>query len=372
VPRVVFDNVNKVFEAPARGTVNALSRFSLTVNSSEFLTIVGPSGSGKTTVLRLIAGLDNPSSGSISIGDEPVTSLPAAKRDVAMVFQNPALYPHMSVAQNLGFGLKVRRWSPSQAEQRVQEVADMLKLTPYLDSLPAELSGGQRQRVAIGRALARRAPLLLLDEPLANIDPALRMQMRTEIASLKKRLGTTTIYVTHDHFEALLLGDRVAVLHEGVLQQVADPVSLYRHPANLFVAGFFGTCPMNLFPGTLKHGGASDIVFEPSDGATTDRLGAACPVSLEPWINHPVILGVRAENMCVVTQSNNNGAQFTGKITLVENAGSELYAHGTWASHPFVARVPLATPLTVGRDHRFHIDPIHCCWFNPSTGQAIS
>ena len=246
---VVFDEVDKVYP----NGVQAVYDLSLEARDGEFLVLVGPSGCGKTTALRMVAGLEDISDGTVSIGGRVVNELTPKERDVAMVFQNYALYPHLTVADNIAFGLRLRRESKSVIEERVKWAAKMLDLTPYLARRPKELSGGQRQRVAMGRAIVRQPQAFLMDEPLSNLDAKLRVQMRADIAKLQRDLETTTIYVTHDQVEAMTMGDRVAVMNQGRLQQVDTPQRLYDQPANLFVAGFIGTPPMNLLAATVSR-----------------------------------------------------------------------------------------------------------------------
>ena len=249
---VRLEKVGKTF-----GETRILSGLDLEVFAGEFLVLVGPSGCGKSTALRLIAGLDEPSEGTISIGDRVVNGVPPRERDIAMVFQSYALYPHMTVRENLSFGLEMRKVPREEADARLRDAAEFLGLSPYLDRKPRQLSGGQRQRVALGRALVRRPALFLFDEPLSNLDAALRVQMRAELARLQERYATTSIYVTHDQVEAMTLGHRIAVLNDGVLQQVGAPLDVYRNPENLFVAGFLGTPPINRLPARVERGGAA-------------------------------------------------------------------------------------------------------------------
>jgi multiple sugar transport system ATP-binding protein len=248
--KIVLDSVSKVFGSE----VVAVDDVSLDIEDGEFMVLVGPSGCGKSTILRLLAGLEDVTSGEIFIGDRQVTDLPPKQRDVAMVFQNYALYPHMSVEQNLGFGLKLRHTPRDEARTRVAEVARILELDALLDRKPAALSGGQRQRVAMGRAMVRQPLAFLMDEPLSNLDAKLRVQMRAELARLHERLRTTTVYVTHDQIEAMTLGNRVAVMKDGVLQQVDTPQALFNAPLNLFVAAFIGSPPMNLVEAVVQRG----------------------------------------------------------------------------------------------------------------------
>ncbi|MFZ9518445.1 MAG: ABC transporter ATP-binding protein, partial [Ilumatobacteraceae bacterium] len=253
---VKFEHVDKVFD----NGVKAVSDMTLEIRDGEFLVLVGPSGCGKTTALRMVAGLEAISNGTVSIGDKVVNDLTSKDRDIAMVFQNYALYPHLSVADNIAFGLRLRKEPKEKIAKQVEWAAKLLDLVPYLDRRPKELSGGQRQRVAMGRAIVREPKVFLMDEPLSNLDAKLRVQMRAEISNLQKQLGTTTIYVTHDQVEAMTMGDRVAVMSMGVLQQVAPPQVLYDEPANLFVAGFIGTPPMNLFEARIEKDGGNVAV----------------------------------------------------------------------------------------------------------------
>ncbi len=247
---VKFTGVGKTY---AKGDRPAVADFNLTVRDGEFLVLVGPSGCGKSTTLRMVAGLELPTGGRIEIGGRDVTNLPPKDRDIAMVFQNYALYPHMTVKENLSFALKLRRYAKGEIERRVAAAAESLGLTPYLKRLPKALSGGQRQRVALGRAIVREPSVFLFDEPLSNLDAKMRVEMRAEIIRLHNRLGATMIYVTHDQTEAMTMGERIVVMSEGRIQQVAPPLEIYERPANPFVAGFIGTPPMNLFPtGTLS------------------------------------------------------------------------------------------------------------------------
>jgi multiple sugar transport system ATP-binding protein len=282
--RIVLDGVTKVFGSD----VVAVDEVSLEMPDGEFMVLVGPSGCGKSTILRLLAGLEDLTAGEIYIGDEQVTDLPPKERDLAMVFQNYALYPHMTVEQNLGFGLKLRRAAKDETRTRVREVAEILKLEPLMERKPAELSGGQRQRVAIGRAMVRQPKAFLMDEPLSNLDAKLRVQMRAELTSLHTRLKATTVYVTHDQVEAMTLGDRVAVLKDGVLQQVAPPQELYGAPVNLFVAAFIGSPPMNLVEARVEGRTVSFADFSVPLPDNVDLSGSQ---------SRSLILGIRPSDM---------------------------------------------------------------------------
>jgi multiple sugar transport system ATP-binding protein len=256
--KIVLEHVVKVFG----NEVIAVNDVSLEIGDGEFMVLVGPSGCGKSTILRILAGLEEVTAGEVYVGDRAVTDLPPKDRDVAMVFQNYALYPHMTVRQNLGFGLKLRRMPKEELTTRVDDVAKILGLEPLMERKPAALSGGQRQRVAMGRAMVREPVAFLMDEPLSNLDAKLRVQMRAQLALLHDRLETTTVYVTHDQVEAMTLGERVAVLRDGLLQQVDSPQNLYNHPANLFVAAFIGSPPMNLVEATVAGRNLSFAGFE--------------------------------------------------------------------------------------------------------------
>ncbi|HZA12711.1 sn-glycerol-3-phosphate ABC transporter ATP-binding protein UgpC [Mycobacterium sp.] len=325
----------------------AVDRLDLTVGDGEFVVLVGPSGCGKSTSLRMVAGLEPVDSGTIRIGERDVTDADPKDRDIAMVFQNYALYPHMTVAQNLGFALKVGRTPRADIGDRVMDVAKLLDLQPYLDRKPKDLSGGQRQRVAMGRAIVRRPQVFLMDEPLSNLDAKLRVQTRNEIAALQRRLGTTTVYVTHDQVEAMTMGDRVAVLHDGALQQCAPPRELYRNPANVFVAGFMGSPAMNLFTLAVRDGS----------------------VSLGDWIipvpreigGTEVVVGVRPEHFEV------GGRGVETEVDLVEELGADAYLYGrisaAGSGQTVVARVDPQDPPQRGSRLRLQPNPGHIHFF---------
>ena len=307
---VRYDDVSLVYPGMTRP---AVAHLDLTINEGEFLVLVGPSGCGKSTSLRMLAGLEPISSGRIFIGDRDVTNVPAKDRDIAMVFQNYALYPHMSVAENMGFALKIQKVSKSEIDRRVKEAAALLDLTDYLDRKPKALSGGQRQRVAMGRAIVREPEVFLMDEPLSNLDAKLRVQTRTQIAALQRRLGTTTVYVTHDQVEAMTMGDRVAVLKDGILQQVASPRELWDSPANAFVGGFIGSPSMNLVKAAVLDGGV-------------DFAGVHVPVERDVLAKASaghVLLGVRPDDLAL----SETGAEVT--VTLVEELGADTLVYGT-------------------------------------------
>ena len=322
--RVIFDDVSLVYPG---ATEPSVSHLNLDIEPCEFLVLVGPSGCGKSTSLRMLAGLEPVTSGRILIGERDVTNESAKDRDIAMVFQNYALYPHMTVAENMGFALKIAKVSKDEINRRVQEAAKLLDLTEYLDRKPKALSGGQRQRVAMGRAIVREPKVFLMDEPLSNLDAKLRVQTRTQIAALQRRLGTTTVYVTHDQVEAMTMGDRVAVLKDGLLQQVDSPTALYQSPGNAFVATFIGSPAMNLIEVPIVDGGvALGGVTVPIERSILDK--ATGP---------RVLLGVRPEDLPLA----DSGPAVT--VELVENLGADNFVHGVIADDqgnnvPLVAR----------------------------------
>ena len=322
---VVLSKVGKVY---TDGT-QAVTDLDLDIADGEFLVLVGPSGCGKTTALRMVAGLEDISSGEVRIGERTVNRVPSRDRDVAMVFQSYALYPHLNVRDNIGFGLQLRKLPKAQIRERVDAAARTLGLEDYLDKKPRNLSGGQRQRVAMGRAIVRQPQAFLMDEPLSNLDAKLRVQMRAEIARLQRDLGVTTIYVTHDQVEAMTLGDRVAVMKKGVLQQVAAPQELYERPANLFVAGFIGSPAMNLLQARLSGSGPDDAVLEIGD----QRIGLDAATftrrpALHAYLGREVVAGVRPEDMeDDAVGGERGGAVLTSTAELVEALGSELLVH---------------------------------------------
>jgi multiple sugar transport system ATP-binding protein len=309
VSTIVLDAVSKVFP----GGVHAVRDVDLTIASGEFVVLVGPSGCGKSTLLRMIAGLEEVTGGTIMIGDRDVTKLAPRERDIAMVFQNYALYPHMTVARNLGYGLKVRKMDKPEARRRVEEVARLLGLDGLLERKPSALSGGQRQRVAMGRAIVREPEAFLMDEPLSNLDAKLRVSMRAELANLHERLGTTTVYVTHDQVEAMTLGQRVAVMRDGYLQQVDAPQNLYHSPNNLFVAAFIGSPSMNLVEATIEDGHAAFAGF---------RIPLRRP---EAAPQGTVILGIRPQDFEDAAFADPSLATIEADVSVVEELGSESH-----------------------------------------------
>lgn len=379
VARVTLDKVTKTFHGPRGEVCLAVRDLSLTIEHRQLLVVLGPSGSGKTTLLRLIAGLEQPDTGIISFNGQPVNHLQPAERDVAMVFQNQALYPHLTVAENLALGLRLRRMPSSLVQQRIQEAAAWLGLTNLLHRRPGELSGGQRQQVALGRALVRRPRVFLLDEPLAHLDPCLRGQMLVELRQLHHRLETTMVMVTHDQSEAMRLGQQVAVLHEGRLLQVASPEALYQHPANLFVARFVGWPPMNLLRGTLQpHNGRLCMVLASESSASTDQavvlpLPTEAGAALADRCGQVTILGLRPEHihLGISQRAEPDRAWLSGRVEWLEPMGAETWVHFVAAGHPLVARLagsqqpPSTGPIGLELDLR------RAVYFDPASGQAL-
>jgi multiple sugar transport system ATP-binding protein len=387
---VELDAVSKVYP----NGVEAVQSVSLEIGDGELMVLVGPSGCGKTTVLRMVAGLEEISDGEVRIGGRVVNDVSPKDRDIAMVFQNYALYPHMTVAQNIGFGLKMRRLPRAEVELKVRSTAKMLGLGQWLDRKPAQLSGGQRQRVAMGRAIVREPKVFLMDEPLSNLDAKLRVQMRAEVSRIQRRLGVSMLYVTHDQTEAMTMGDRVAVLLGGVLQQCAAPQVLYERPINIFVAGFIGSPAMNLYQGEL----APDRTFVSLGSQRlelSDELRSARP-ALAAYRGKGVVVGIRPEHISVDTSA--NGAALHGDVELVEALGSELLVHfsldvpfaqvpgagtssgvaepggdysGSATSVWGVARVDSGTQIHVGERAGFAVRTSSVHFFDPDTGIAI-
>jgi multiple sugar transport system ATP-binding protein len=373
--RVVIEQLVKVYPDKSGTGLRAVDRVDLSVEDGECMVLVGPSGCGKSTTLRMIAGLEEITSGTVKIDGRAVNDLLPSERDIGMVFQNYALYPHMTVRENLLFGLRLRRLPTAEMEKRLRETAALLGLDTLLDRRPKALSGGQRQRVALGRAIVRHPKVLLFDEPLSNLDAQMRASTRAEIARLHSRLGATMIYVTHDQVEAMTLGNRICVMHSGVVQQVAAPLELYQRPANLFVAGFLGQPPMNLIHGRIVDGGQFPaFAEEPAKGEplrvalgpTLSALGAAHK-------GKPVVLGIRPEDIhdarSPACPADSPAASLPTE--LVEPMGAETLLHLRTGYHTLVAR--LRGDTMIGQDRtftvRFAMDRAHL--FDPSTGLVL-
>jgi ABC-type sugar transport system ATPase subunit len=361
--RVTFDNVTKRF-----GEVTALHDFSLEIQDGEFVVLVGPSGSGKTTALRLIAGLEAISEGEIRVGDRVVNRLAPRDRDIAMVFQDYALYPQMTVYENLAFGLKMRKMSRAEIDRRVRHAAEMLDIGELLQRKPRALSGGQRQRVALGRAIVREPQAFLMDEPLSNLDAKLRAQTRSEIKHIQAEIGTTTVYVTHDQVEAMTMGDRVAVMSQGVLEQVGDARTVYDEPANVFVAGFIGSPAMSF--ATVRAGRRGNTLALTHEGMSLDvpaRAGA--PATLPP----EVIIGVRPEHARLWLDGAGLVGPVDGRVAYVEMLGRETFIGvQTGGDAQFTVHAEPDTTVRQGETVRFGLEPGRLYLFDPQTQQAIA
>jgi multiple sugar transport system ATP-binding protein len=358
---VILEKVCKRYESGAL----AVDRFNLVIENREFLVLVGPSGCGKSTTLRMIAGLEEISSGTISIGGRCVNTVPPKDRDIAMVFQNYALYPHMTVFDNMAFGLKLRNVPAREISERVREAAAILGLGELMQRLPKQLSGGQRQRVAVGRAIVRKPKVFLFDEPLSNLDAKMRVEMRSEINRLHRRLDATMVYVTHDQVEAMTMGDRIVVMDRGTIQQAAKPLAVYQHPANLFVAGFIGTPPMNFLKGRIVQQGGG-AVFRHAAGGLPLPEHSACALAL--FAERDVLLGFRPEAMGGTT----GGAVVSGTVDVVEPMGSETYVQVVAKGGTrMTARVGADREFVPGTTVDFPVDMAHARFFDAASGLAI-
>ena len=327
------------------GNVKAVKNIDLDIKDREFMVLVGPSGCGKSTTLRMIAGLEEISEGEIRIGERLINDVPPKDRDIAMVFQNYALYPHMTVYENMAFGLKLRKFKKADIDKRVKEAARILSIEDYLDRRPKALSGGQRQRVAVGRAIVRKPEAFLFDEPLSNLDAKMRVQMRAEISKLHTQLETTMIYVTHDQVEAMTMGDRICVMKDGIIHQVDSPINLYDRPANLFVAGFIGTPPMNFFSGKIQ-GREGKLYFK--EEAFELPLADSWKSEISPYINREVVFGVRPEDICWEKTGNGDYPRIKAEVEVIEPMGSETYLYLNTGANSFIARVDAHKILKVG------------------------
>ncbi len=366
---VILEHVYKRYE----GGVVAVSDFSLHIEDKEFIILVGPSGCGKSTTLRMVAGLEDISDGIIKIDDKVVNDVQPKDRDIAMVFQNYALYPHMTVYDNMAFGLKLRKMPKDEIKRRVTEAAKILEIEQYLDRKPKALSGGQRQRVALGRAIVRDPKVFLMDEPLSNLDAKLRVQMRVEITRLHQRLDTTFIYVTHDQTEAMTMGTRIVVMKDGFIQQVDSPSELYRHPANAFVAGFIGMPPMNFINGqVVKTANGIGVKFGNIE-LTLDQAKYDIP-EVNAYVNKDVIIGIRPEAMDdnLENIAQNPKSKFKAKVDVVEMLGAESYLYLAVDGLTLTARVDPTTSTTkVGQEVEIMVDPIRVALFDKETEVAI-
>ncbi len=365
--KVVIENVCKVYP----GGFKAVDNANLEINDQEFVVLVGPSGCGKSTTLRMVAGLEEISSGTIAIDGRVVNDVPPKDRDIAMVFQNYALYPHMTVYDNMAFGLKLRKFPKAEIDQRVRDAAGILGITDeQLSRKPKALSGGQRQRVAVGRAIVRKPKAFLFDEPLSNLDAKMRVQMRAEISKLHDRLKSTMIYVTHDQVEAMTMGDRIVVMKDGVIQQVAEPIELYDNPKNIFVAGFIGSPPMNFFKGVIekKDGG---LWF--AEAGTTNRVRVPDHAAgkLADYAGKTVTFGIRPEDVKHTQTGADPAAAISATVEVVEPMGAEIILYLTTGANSFVARVNPHDKAVVGGKLSATFDMRKCHFFDQTTEATI-
>jgi multiple sugar transport system ATP-binding protein len=393
VATISVENVAKTYP----NGVEVISDLSLDVGDGEFMVLVGPSGCGKTTALRMVAGLERITKGIVRVGGRVVNDVSPKDRDIAMVFQNYALYPHMTVEENIGFSLKLKKLPRSDIKLKVRETIDLLGLTDCVNRKPLQLSGGQRQRVAMGRAIVREPRAFLMDEPLSNLDAKLRVQMRSEVTRIQKQVGVATLYVTHDQVEAMTMGDRVAVIRAGSLQQCDTPKSIYDHPANIFVASFMGAPPMNLFKGFMGEGARSVRVGSEMINLP-DEVSSAIP-ELRKWANKTVVVGVRPEDLSLESKpgetSEGGAGTLKGEIVIVEELGFEQLVHfsidaqvivsesesrsedelahlgGSAGSSECIARVDARIQLKSGDRMEFGVDPRTLHFFDPVGGSAI-
>jgi len=367
---ISFKNLNKVYD----GNMHAVIDFNLEVKDKEFIVLVGPSGCGKTTTLRMLAGLEDITSGELRIDDEIMNDVAPKDRNIAMVFQNYALYPHMTVYENMAFGLKLRKFSRDEIDRKVQSAASMLGLSSYLDRRPKALSGGQRQRVALGRALVRDAKVFLMDEPLSNLDAKLRVQMRSEIIKLTESLGVTTVYVTHDQIEAMTMASRIVVMKDGLVQQVGTPKDIYDNPDNIFVGGFIGTPPMNFLEGYVSEKGQFVIgdhkkgfvlIEVPKDKFET--------LKSQGFIEKPIVLGIRPENILDQPEDlkKHPHSIVKLKVDVAELLGAETQIYGVVAGQNLVAKVEARIDLYGGDEVELALNMDRCHFFDPETEARI-
>jgi multiple sugar transport system ATP-binding protein len=367
LPRLTLENLTKVFP----GGVKALDGFALKMAEKEFLAVVGPSGCGKSTLLRMIAGLEEETSGRVLLDDRDLRGLAPRDRDMAIMFQNYALFPHMTVAENMAFGLKLRKVAEAERRERVNEIARTLGIGELLARYPSELSGGQRQRAALGRAILRRPKVFLFDEPLSNLDARMRAQMRVEISRLHQGIDSAMIFVTHDQVEAMTMGDRVAVLKDGVIQQVADPETLYARPANAFVASFIGSPGMNLFTGRIDGAGEDGALSFVSEAATLG-LPADRRAKLSAFRGREVLLGLRPEDIgSAAARAEPRAPRLKGRVGVVERLGGQICLYLQCGSAAFAARPEGEAAWHAGQNADLPVDLAKSAFFDAATGLAI-
>jgi multiple sugar transport system ATP-binding protein len=354
-----LENIVKMFN----NKVVAVSNVSLTIRDGEFMVLLGPSGCGKTTLLRCLAGLELPDAGNIVIAGQTVTDWSPRKRNIAMVFQNYAVFPHMSVYANIAFGLKMKKMAKAEIQKNVQRASELLHVEPYLERYPAQLSGGQRQRVAVARAIAMNPAVLLMDEPLSNLDALLRMQMRADLKQLLQDIGATTVYVTHDQVEALSMGDRISVMNKGKIVQVGEPMDVYTNPANVFVGGFIGSPPMNFLNGQVEKKGGGTVF------AVADQHLPA-PADLATFAGQPVTLGLRAENIQVSEKPQERG--LPARVMVVEPLGSHLLLTTMLGDQSLKVVTPVDLPVSPGQQVWLQPDLAKVRWLDAQSGALLS
>ncbi len=364
---VTLRNISKIYE----GGVAAVKEMNLDVADQEFVVLVGPSGCGKTSTLRMIAGLEEVSTGELYIDNRLVNDVAPKDRDIAMVFQNYALYPHMTVYENMAFGLKLRKFSKTEIETRVKDAAQILGISDYLDRKPKALSGGQRQRVALGRAIVRKPKVFLFDEPLSNLDAKMRVQMRAEISKLHQRLGATMIYVTHDQVEGMTMGDRIVVMKDGVVQQIDTPLNLYNNPVNRFVAGFIGSPAMNFFEGRVQKNGK--LYFSEASGSVRLEIPETFAPRLESVMGKSLYMGIRPEHIFI--QEYHKGeldSTATFKVDISEPMGNEVYLYFAHSGSQIIARVTTAVDPRPGSELKMYFDTSRAHFFNKENEQSLT
>lgn len=362
---VILRNVYKIYE----GGHEAVKDVNIEIKDKEFVVLVGPSGCGKSTTLRMVAGLEEISKGEIVIDNKVVNEVSPKDRDIAMVFQNYALYPHMSVYENMAFGLKLRKFPEEEIKNRVNDAAKILGLEDLLERKPKALSGGQRQRVAVGRAIVRKPKVFLFDEPLSNLDAKLRVQMRTEISKLHQRLGATMIYVTHDQVEAMTMGDKIVVMKGGVVQQIDSPLNLYHHPKNKFVAGFIGSPAMNFVDGNISNG--ADMCFESANGKIKFNLDGSVKEKMQKYAGRKVSLGIRPENISDAPPNGKNYSSVAVALEVVEPMGNETYIYFSIEGSQLTSRLQSENQFIVGKETTLYFDLEKIHFFNPETEEKI-
>ncbi|MCK5528365.1 MAG: sn-glycerol-3-phosphate ABC transporter ATP-binding protein UgpC [Kiritimatiellae bacterium] len=365
---VTLTGVDKVY--PGTGSEKAVDNFNLDIKEGEFIVLVGPSGCGKSTTLRMVAGLEEITAGTIKIGDRVVNDVPPKDRDIAMVFQNYALYPHMTVRDNMAFGLKLRKFPKKEINVRIEEAAKILGLEDYLERRPKALSGGQRQRVAVGRAIVRKPAVFLFDEPLSNLDAKLRVQMRVEISQLHSQLGSTMIYVTHDQIEAMTMGERIVVMKDGFVQQVDDPITLYDNPVNKFVASFIGTPPMNFIEGEIVA--KDDTLTFVAEGGVNLPVYDEHKVALKPYAGKKITLGIRPEDIgSPDAVGYESSPVMTSKVKVIEPMGAETILYLGVGSSSIISRVDAHLRFTVGDEIEFAVMMKKTHFFDIDTEDVI-